>query len=120
MLHYVAMKFQQPPILPPNYIARHKLLEELVSAVMKAKLEPNRFGATITIKGVGGFGKSVLAKALCHHDTIKAKFSSGFVFVELGPKSFDPVVELHQLYYLLTGKEFPTNQSNNPNNYYNQ
>ena len=114
MFHYVAMKFQQPPVLPPNYIARHKLLEELVSAVMKAKLEPNRFGATITITGVGGFGKSILAKALCHHDTIKAKFS-GFVLVELGPKSFDPVVELHQLYYQLTGKEFPTNQSNNPN-----
>lgn len=108
------MKFQQPPVLPPNYIKRHKLLEELVSAVMTTELEPNRFGATITIKGVGGFGKSVLAKALCHHDKIKAKFSSGFVFVELGPKSFDPVVELHCLYYLLTGKEFPTSRSNNP------
>ena len=109
------MKFQQPQVLPPNYITRHELLERLVSAVMATELEPNRFGVTVTITGVGGFGKSVLAKALCHHDTIKAKFTSGFVFVELGQKSFDPVEELYQLYYRLTGKVFPTNQSNNPN-----
>ena len=110
-----AIKFQQPPVLPPNYIPRHELLEELVSAVMSTELEPNRFGSTVTITGVGGFGKSVLAKALCHHNIIKAKFKSGFVFVELGPKSFDPVVELHQLYYLLTGKEFPSSQLNTTN-----
>ena len=109
------MKFQQPPVLPPNYIPRHKLLEELVSAVMTTELEPKIFGSTVTITGVGGFGKSVLAKALCHHDTIKAKFKSGFIFVELGPKTFDPVVELHQWYYLLTGKEFPASQSNTTN-----
>ena len=110
-----AIKFQQPQVLPPNYIPRHELLEELVSAVMSTELERNRLGSTVTITGVGGFGKSVLAIALCHHDIIKAKFSSGFVFVELRPKSFDPVVELHRLYYLLTGKEFPTSQSNNTN-----
>ena len=109
------MKFQQPPLLPPNYIPRHELLQELVSAVMKAELESNRFGSTVTITGVGGFGKSVLARALCHHDAIKAKFKSGFVFVQLGPKAFDPVVELHQLYYLLTGKEFPASHSNTTN-----
>ena len=100
-------------MLPPNYIPRHELLEELVSAVMKAELEPNRFGSTVTVTGVGGFGKSVLAKALCHHDVIKAKFKCGFVFVELGPKAYDPVVALHQLYHLLTGKEFPVSQSTN-------
>ena len=115
MLLCVVIKSQQPPLLPPNYIPRHELLEELVSAVMESELEPNRFGSTVTITGVGGFGKSVLAKALYHHDIIKAKFISGFVFVELGPKSFDPVVELHQLYYLLTGKEFPASHSNTTN-----
>ena len=82
---------------------------------MTIEIEPNRFGSTVTVTGVGGFGKSVLVKALCHHDVIKAKFKSGFVFVELGPKSFDPVVELHQLYYLLTGKEFPASHSNKTN-----
>jgi len=101
--------------LPSNYISRHELLEELVSAVMTTETEPDRFGSTVTITGVGGFGKSVLAKALCHHATIKAKFKSGFIFVELGPKACDPVVELHQLYYLLTGKEFPASQSNTTN-----
>ena len=74
-------------MLPSNYIRRDELLEELAYAVMTIELEPNRFGSTVTITGVGGFGKSVLAKALCHHEAIKAKFKSGFVFVELGPKS---------------------------------
>ena len=112
LYYYVCVvKFQHAPVLPPNYIPRHELLEELMSAMMKAELEPNRFGSTVTITGVGGFGKSVLAKALCHHDIIKAKFKSGFVFVELGPKAYDPVVALHQLYHILTGKEFPASQS---------
>jgi len=112
---FLGIKFQEPPILPPYYIPRCELLEQLVAAVLTTEVDSTRFGTTVTVTGVGGFGKTTLVTALCHHDAIKAKFKSGFVFVEIGPQTCDPVVQLHQIYYQLTGTEYPAGNLNASN-----
>ena len=60
------------------------------------------YGTTLTITGVGGFGKSTLVIALCHQSVVNQHFTDGFVFVELGPQATDPGVKLNQIYHLLT------------------
>jgi len=87
--------------LPSFYIPRHELLEKLVTAVLTAELDPTRLGSTVTVTGVGGFGKTTLVTTLCHHDVIKARFKGGFVFIKLGLQAPYPVVKLNELYRLI-------------------
>ena len=56
----------------------------------------------MTITGAGGFGKTTIVTALCHHSVLKQHFTDGFLFVELGPQATDPSIKLSQLYHLLT------------------
>ena len=63
----------------------------------------------MTITGAGGFGKTNIVIALCHHPSVKEQFSDGFVFVELGPQSVDPNIKLKGLYNHLTDSQCDVN-----------
>ena len=80
------------------------LLNEIVTKLSQASIDPNMYGTTVTITGVGGFSKTTVVTALCHHPVVKQHFTDGFVFVELGPQANDPSIKLSQLYHLLTGQ----------------
>ena len=95
----------QPPPLPQNYICRPKLLDELVQKMLSNKPDPSSLSVAATITGARGFGKTTLAKALCHDPQIIKSFQDGFIFVELGPKATNPVSNLNKLYSLLTSKK---------------
>ena len=60
-------------------------------------------GTILLITGAGGFGKSTLTIALCHHELIKDKFSNHILFISLGPQADSPTVILKKLYFGLTG-----------------
>ena len=60
---------------------------------------------SLTVIGAGGFGKTTLAKTLCHHKDVQEQFTDGFVFIELGPKATDLGRILCQLYHLLTDRD---------------
>ena len=55
------------------------------------------------VTGVGGFGKSTIVTALCHHPLVQKKFTSGFLFIELGPQATDPKIKLNEIYFDLVG-----------------
>ena len=93
-----------PPPLPPNYVHRQHLLEEVVSKLCQSTIDRNSYGTSLTVTGVGGYGKTSLVTALCHHPVIKEQFKDGVVFIELGPQATDPSMKLSQLYHLLTGQ----------------
>ena len=40
---------------------------------------------TVTIRGIGGIGKSTIAKAICHERSIKEHFTDGFIWISLTP-----------------------------------
>jgi len=73
----------------------------MVSKLLQSTIDPDSFGTTVT--GAGGFGKTFIATALCHHPVTKEEFKDGIVFIELGPQATDPSMKLSQLYHLLTG-----------------
>jgi len=74
----------------------------MVTKLCQSTIEPNSYGTSLTITGAGGFGKTSIVAALCHHSVIKKQFKDGVVFIELGPQATDPSMKLSQLYHLLT------------------
>ena len=94
----------QPPPKPSNCIDRQQLLDEAATKLCQATNDPSKYGATLTISGAGGFGKTTTAVSLCYHPAAQEQFTDGFIFVELGPQATDPSIKLSRLYHLLTGK----------------
>ena len=97
------LRFQSLPTCPANYIPRVQLLKEISTAILKSKTTPT-IGTTVTIRGIGGIGKSTIAKALCHDPLIKDHFVDGFLWISLTPPIPNPVTMLSEIYQRLTGK----------------
>jgi len=76
----------------------------MVDRLFQSTINSNSYGTSLTVTGSGGFGKTSIVTALCHHHVIKEQFKDGVVFIELGPQATDPSMKLSQLYHLLTGE----------------
>ena len=101
---FTGIKYQYPLQLPHNYVCRQHLLNDIASKLCQATLEPNYSGICLAIIGAGGFGKTNIVTALCHHSVVKEQFKNGFLFIQLGPQASDPSKKLKELYHLLTGE----------------
>ena len=77
--------------LPPNYIPRPELLAKvreklLLSAGGLALTSAIRAKKANVLHGMGGIGKSVLARALCDDPQVQAAFPNGILWATLGQK----------------------------------
>jgi len=63
----------------------------------------------VTVTGAGGFGKTSLVTALCHHSVAKKQFTDGCVFVTLGPERVNSSMKLKGYYSLLTNEQCDIN-----------
>ena len=79
-------------------------MDEIVTKLCQSTINSHNHETCITVTGAGGFGKTSLVTALCHHPVIKEQFVEGVVFIELGPQATDPSMKLSQLYHLLIGE----------------
>ncbi|NJL34372.1 MAG: hypothetical protein HC893_11510 [Chloroflexaceae bacterium] len=58
---------------------------------------------TAALAGVGGFGKTTLAKAICHDARVQAAFPAGVLWVEVGQEPGNLIGKLEDLVLHLTG-----------------
>lgn len=67
---------------PPHYIPRPTLLEQLRHALLTPSDQV--MAITSALHGMGGIGKSVMARALCDDSEVKARFTNGTLVAVLG------------------------------------
>ena len=104
------LQYQPPPTCPANHVPRVKLLKAVSSAILNSAITPT-IGTTVAIRGIGGIGKSTIAKALCHDPLIKEHFINGFLWISLTPPLPNPMTMLSEIYQRLTGKSDTPNVS---------
>ena len=106
----IGIQYQPPPSCPTNHIPRVEILRKISSAILNSDITPT-IGTTVTIRGIGGIGKSTIAKALCHDPLIKEHFTDGFLWISLTPPLSSHVNILTEVYYRLTDKLFELNNA---------
>jgi NB-ARC domain/Domain of unknown function (DUF4062) len=71
------------PVLPAQFVARAALLAEAKAALLASSTTPGT--RQVGLVGMGGAGKSVLARALARDEQLRHAFPDGVVWLELGP-----------------------------------
>ena len=92
-----------------------EILRKISSAILNSDITPT-IGTTVTIRGIGGIGKSTIAKALCHDPLIKEHFTDGFLWISLTPPLSSNVNILNEIYQRLTNKLAKQNNATNLKN----
>lgn len=70
------------PDLPNGFVPRAAEFEKLKAQLLDAR--GDAVGITAALRGAGGYGKTVLANALCHDLDIQDAYFDGILRVELG------------------------------------
>jgi len=89
--------------LPPEFVARPVEYERLLAQLLDASRgEP--IPTTVAIRAGGGYGKTVLARAVCHDERIQDAFDDGVLWVTLGENPGDLTGRVEDLIYFLSGQ----------------
>jgi hypothetical protein len=59
---------------------------------------------TAALRGAGGYGKTTIAKALCHDERIQEAFDDGILWVTLGENPADLISRVEGLIHMLSGE----------------
>lgn len=101
-----ARKENRVPFMAPDqrgdFVERPQEFEALLAGVLDASRQ-NPLAITTALQGSGGFGKTTMAVALCHHDDVLNAFDDGILWATLG-ESPNLQHELTKLYAALTGE----------------
>ena len=104
-IDHTGITYQPPPPCPASYIPRLEIINEISKVIVDDSSDDDPIvciGTTVTIRGIGGIGKSTLAKALCYHPPVKKYFIHGFLWISLTPPHLSPEAILRDVYNKLT------------------
>lgn len=87
--------------LPPDYVPRPQEFESLVNKLLDQQRE-EPVAITAALRGAGGYGKTTMAKALCHDERIQEAFDDGILWVTLGENPGTLVGKVEDLIYTLS------------------
>ncbi len=98
-----AINLAEPP--PDDFVARPAEFNKLLKHLLDPEREkPVAIGAT-ALRGAGGYGKTTLAKAVCHDTQIQSSFKDGILWVTIGETPGNLAAKLDDLTYALNGKK---------------
>ncbi len=89
--------------LPPDFVARPHQTERLLAQLLDRERE-EPIAITTGLRGAGGFGKTALARALCHDERIQNAFDDGILWITLGEQPGDLTGRIEDLIFTLTGQ----------------
>ena len=89
--------------LPVDFVPRPRETERLLAQLLGGENE-EPIGITTALRGAGGFGKTALARALCHDERIQNAFDDGILWVTLGERPGDLTGRVEDLIFMLTGQ----------------
>lgn len=89
--------------LPDDFVNRPAEIEQLLTHFFdSARQEP--LYSTVALHGAGGYGKTLLARALSHNDDIRQVFDNGILWVTLGENPGDLSRYVIDLIEVLSGE----------------
>jgi WD40 repeat protein len=86
--------------LPADFVPRPHEFEALIDKVLDERRE-EPIAITAALRGAGGYGKTTMAKALCHDEHIQQAFDDGILWVTLGENPGNLVGKVEDLIYTL-------------------
>jgi WD40 repeat protein len=86
-----------------HFVARPNEFNELVGRLLNEK-QDSAIAITAALRGAGGYGKTTLAKDLCHNERIQEAFYDGILWVTLGENPGDLTGRVGDLIEILTGE----------------
>jgi WD40 repeat protein len=90
------------PDLPEKFVPRVVEYEALKATLLDAR--GDAVGTTAALCGAGGYGKTVLANALCHDPDIQDAYLDGILRVELGERPDNLIGIVTDLIKMITGE----------------
>jgi hypothetical protein len=90
-----------PPKPPEDFVARPHEFNQLLAHLCSSDSGP--VAITAALAGAGGFGKTTLAKAICHDERVQAAFPDGVLWVEVGQEPGNLIGKVEDLVLHLTG-----------------
>jgi WD40 repeat protein len=95
----VAMMAEPPPA---DFVARGHEFAAL-QGLLVGEARGGSVAIAAALKGAGGYGKTTLARAICHDDLIRDTYYDGILWVTLGEQPGDAAARLEDLIVTLTG-----------------
>ena len=87
--------------LPEDFVQRPAEFDQLVRLLLDGERgEP--VAITAALRGAGGYGKTTLARALCHDERVQDAFDDGVLWVTLGETPGDLTGRVEDLIYTLS------------------
>src|SRR5438874_5980200 len=87
--------------LPADYVPRPKEFEALIEKLLDQRRE-EPVAITAALRGAGGYGKTTMARALCHNEHVQQAFDDGILWVTLGEHPGNLVGKVEDLIYMLS------------------
>ncbi|MCB0173006.1 MAG: TIR domain-containing protein, partial [Anaerolineae bacterium] len=84
--------------MPDDFVPRADQLRRIEACVLEEQ------GSIVGLHGTGGYGKTVLAKAICHDEIIRAAYDDGTLWVTLGRNPGDLTSRVVDLIEVLSGE----------------
>ena len=87
--------------LPADFVPRFHEFSELIGKLLDEQRE-EPIAITAALRGAGGYGKTTMAKALCHDERIQQAFDDGILWVTLGEHPGNLVGKVEDVIYTLS------------------
>lgn len=93
-------------VMPDGFVERGRELADM-KAVLLSDEETSPGVIGVALVGAGGFGKTWLARALCHNPEIQERFDEGILWITLGEQPTNLLSKVGELIHALTREGIP-------------